>query len=266
MSYNVKVQFFPDEIQLSLYDYRVGDDFEVIKQPQKSKKRRDFDDFTECSEICEQPFNDDKPITKASGEIVSLRSIRRTKQTIYDYARSNMWEWFSTFTFSSDRYDYDVCLARLSNFLSNFKKRYINDLQWLIVPEQHKDGAWHFHGLFIGDLKPFLTSSFESGRYQLESFSFGLTQFERVRDYKRVSGYICKYITKDMHTALKGRKKYLCSRGLARADVKTVSIDLDKKLEFITDNFPDYNIVYFNNSQYLGKQIQYLQLKRRENA
>ena len=70
-------------------------------------------------------------------------SLKRTKQKVYQYARSNYWDWFVTFTFSPDkvdRFSYDACVKLLSKWLNNVR-RDAPDVRYIIVPEQHKSGA-----------------------------------------------------------------------------------------------------------------------------
>lgn len=84
----------------------------------------------------------------------SLRaSMRRSKKQIYYLARSNVWEWFVTLTLDGkkiDRYDFENASKKVRKWFENIKRRKAPDLYYLIVPEQHKDGAWHFHGLLGG--------------------------------------------------------------------------------------------------------------------
>ncbi len=82
----------------------------------------------------------------------SLRSsINRSKRMIYDYGRSNVWDWFFTFTFAPvktfDRFNYEECKTKVTEWFHNVKKRYCKNIKYLIVPEQHESGAWHFHAL-----------------------------------------------------------------------------------------------------------------------
>jgi len=82
----------------------------------------------------------------------SLRSsLNRSKRMIYDYGRSNVWEWFFTFTFDPvttfDRFNYEECKTKVTNWLHYVKKAYCKDMKYLVVPEMHESGAWHFHAL-----------------------------------------------------------------------------------------------------------------------
>lgn len=78
-------------------------------------------------------------------------SLNRSKRMIYDYGRSNIWDWFFTFTFDPvdvfDRFNYEECKSKVTEWLHNVRKRYCKDMKYLVVPEQHESGAWHFHAL-----------------------------------------------------------------------------------------------------------------------
>uniref|UniRef100_UPI001F25B1EF rolling circle replication-associated protein n=1 Tax=Enterocloster aldenensis TaxID=358742 RepID=UPI001F25B1EF len=165
---------------------------------------------------------------------VSDVSLKRTRKKVYDYAKSNEWEWFVTFTFSPDkvdRYDYDECTKKLSKWIKNLKMRSSPALSYLVVPEQHKDGAYHFHGLFSGidDKQIIWTGKYVVKRvpgnrskfvrtkekiYKIGSYKLGWMTATRVREMEKVTSYITKYITKDMLDGLHGRKRYWCSRNL----------------------------------------------------
>ena len=72
---------------------------------------------------------------------------------IYKLACNNKpWDYFVTFTFNSDkvdRYNFSEVSKKLSKWIDNIKQKYgCKDMGYIIVPEKHKDGAWHFHGLF----------------------------------------------------------------------------------------------------------------------
>lgn len=150
-----------------------------------------------------------------------ITSVNRTKNQIYSYARANRWEWFLTLTFSPqevDRKDYAACTKLLSKWLNN-ARRTAPLLKYLVVPEQHKDGAWHFHGLMsnTGSLAFLESGHFtRSGQiiYNLLNYGCGFSTATRVMDMDAVSYYITKYITKDMCALTPGKKRYWHSRNL----------------------------------------------------
>jgi len=56
-----------------------------------------------------------------------ISSANRAKNTVYNYARGNMWDWFITLTFNQekvDRYNYDECSKKLRKWLNNVKTKY----------------------------------------------------------------------------------------------------------------------------------------------
>ena len=227
----------------------------VITYPDLTKQYRIYRNMVGSSDVYPRPPSDRNPfdgkVTKTIlvdinqyVEHVSDVSLKRTKKKVYDYARSNDWEWFVTFTFSRDkvnRYDYDECIKKLSKWLNNLR-RSSPALFYLVVPEQHKDGAYHFHGLFSGiDEKQIvwtgkyvvkrqkgLRSRFVRTRdkiYKIGSYKLGWMTATLVKDKEKVTSYITKYITKDMLNGLYGRKRYWCSRNLVLPLEEVLTLD-----------------------------------------
>ena len=86
----------------------------------------------------------------------SMQSSRsRAKATVRDIALCNHFAYFFTGTLSKDEIDrYDAALVgkRVQTFLKNASYR--KGFQYVLVPELHKDGAIHFHGLCnLGDIR-----------------------------------------------------------------------------------------------------------------
>lgn len=145
---------------------------------------------------------------------------------VYDLARSNDFNWFITLTFDKrkvNRYDYDECSMAIRLFT---KRLYKLGCKWLIVPEQHEKGGYHFHGEVQGDLP--LTPSGKTcyneaaGQqvpiYNLTNYEYGFTTVTKIYDQRRTSSYIAKYLTKKIAVP-KGRKCYWASKSLARPEV-----------------------------------------------
>jgi hypothetical protein len=147
-------------------------------------------------------------------------SASRAKNTVYQIARANAWDWFITLTFDrskTDSSDYDVILKRLHIFLNNLKKRSCPDLKYLIVPELHSDGEhYHFHGLISNcdGLKFKLWKVDKNGNpiFNITNWKWGYTTASRIQDNNKVSSYICKYITKDVDVHLAEKNRYFHSR------------------------------------------------------
>ncbi len=64
-----------------------------------------------------------------------ISSLNRTVNKIYEYARSNHWEYFVTLTFNSniDRYDYDECSKSVKSFLDDIRRNNRN-VRYVLVP------------------------------------------------------------------------------------------------------------------------------------
>lgn len=155
------------------------------------------------------------------------QALCRAKQTLYHLARSNVWEWFVTLTLDPqkiDRYNYDEIAKKVRKWFNNLRRK-APDLYFLIVPERHKDGAWHFHGLLgacSGLVFDFSGKYDKLGRpiYNLSNWGYGWSTATEVSSTDCVSSYVTKYITKDMCDATKGRHRYWVSNNCSRVTPK----------------------------------------------
>ena len=153
-------------------------------------------------------------------------SISRSKSRVYEIAYCNEWDWFFTGTLSPKlvnyRYDLDLFIKDLGKFINNYNSRNPDyKVKYLLIPEQHDDGAWHIHGLISG-INPKDIFINENGYYSWKQYhnKFGYMSFSRIKSLTRVSGYITKYISKFLGTEIQYNKHcYYCSKGLKRADV-----------------------------------------------
>ena len=200
----------------------------------------------------------------------SLRnSCNRTKLKIYEIARSNDWEYFVTWTFNRervDRYDYELLAKHLNKWLDYIKRTIAPNLVYLLVPEQHKDGAYHFHGLLsnVGTMTFIdsgLRTDFKSGNniiYNMVDYYYGFSTATKIRYPERVCGYITKYITKELCSVAVGRKRYWCPHNIDKPEKLFYQMDnnelndiiatLDDKISHVkTVNIPiaSQTITYF---------------------
>lgn len=75
------------------------------------------------------------------------KSISRSKRVIREYALCNDFEWFCTFTISSqyaDRMSLQSCEDNIRRRLKSYKQ-YHKDFKYLLIPEKHEKGGFHFH-------------------------------------------------------------------------------------------------------------------------
>jgi len=173
-----------------------------------------------------------------------MRSLRRAKQGAYDIVHNNKWDYFVTITFNSqvvDRHNYEAVAKKLSQTLNNIKKRKAPNLQYIVVPECHKDGAIHFHGLINGveGLEIYDSGKKDQDRrkiYKSDEFEkLGFTDLSEIRDSSKAGTYILKYMTKSMGFQLEG-KKYWASRGLNKLVIHKIMIgSSEQKKELIED-------------------------------
>lgn len=157
-------------------------------------------------------------------------ALSRARSAVLEYALCNDWDFFCTFTFDErlvrDRFDLGGLVAVLMQWLQNMRKRYYPQLRYLLIPEQHKNGAWHFHGLISGiiasDLPGWAPRKLRKNGY-LEwtdyRSRFGWCSLSPLRDPIAASFYAAKYITKSLaeNSSFKGMHTHYQSRGLCRS-------------------------------------------------
>lgn len=147
---------------------------------------------------------------------------RRAYKKVFDYAICNeqVFDLFITLTLDQeriDRYDMEKIYPKLKNFLSNRVER--KGLKYIIVPELHKDGAVHFHGLINSSAVQLKDSgkrvwdrkslSYGKTIYNVTDWKLGFTTACKLTgDYENVCKYITKYVTKQTEGGLIGGRYY----------------------------------------------------------
>lgn len=157
------------------------------------------------------------------------RSQRRARSKVRRLALANEFRWFVTLTLSPekiDRYDGDEIVRRLGRWCDNMVRRH--GLRYILVPERHKDGAFHFHGFFSDAVR--VTDSGHTddhGRkiYNLPQWTLGFTAaMELYGEYSAAVAYVCKYIGKQDGERPLGRWYY---SGGALAEPRREYADMD---------------------------------------
>ncbi len=157
----------------------------------------------------------------------------RARSMVLQYALCNPWDYFFTGTLDKekfDRHDLDTYQEKLSQFIRDKRKVYQSKFQVLLVPEHHKDGAWHIHGLVYG-LPEEALSEFappaprkliKGGFFNWPDYmrKFGFCSLGRIRDPVATAFYISKYVSKDLarRGGDLGKHLYFHSRPLKRAE------------------------------------------------
>lgn len=176
----------------------------------------------------EPGWESDKPLERSEGrerggEDIE-RSKRRARASVTDLARCNDFAYFVTLTLDAarvDRYDIAASLRPMRVMLDNAVRRH--GLRYILVPEHHKDGAIHFHGLINAGALELVDSGtlrlpdrkqpkkprskkeraqmLENGAqivYNIPDWKLGFsTAIELYGDRNAAIAYVCKYIGKE---------------------------------------------------------------------
>lgn len=266
--YNIKIVHYKDFDEVQFFrnsvicrDDLLIDENGVITKKEKKEKKKYFNPFSgEMEEV----------INMNEQEFYKYVAFKRSKNMIYKLACNNKpWDYFVTFTFNSekvDRYNFSEVSKKLSKWIDNIKQKYgCKDMGYIIVPEKHKDGAWHFHGLFKNcDNLNFIDSGIKDNQgrtiYNISNYKFGFTTATKLSDIDKAVSYILKYISKDLFgDSLKGKKRYWRSKNLEIPAVSTAifegnKIDLMKML--------GHDIDYITSAQSVWNEGTYIQLKK----
>lgn len=251
---NAKVRFYPDKSKVKIACWN-----KPIYVPEGYCKA-EFNFFNKLEEEKNSVASDEatkihkkeaeKPL-KATVDKNRADSMRRAKNKIFEIAIANKWDYMLTFTLDSakiDRYEPEIVLKSVGKWLDNQVQR--NGLCYLIVPELHKDGAIHFHGLARGDLKMKKSGTYKiPGKkkpvkintltrrglkpdsknvkvvYNVESFPYGFsTAVELDENAERVAVYMTKYITKDLQKIF---GSYYKAGGKINRNMEYLLMDID---------------------------------------
>lgn len=218
------------------------------------------------------------------------KSINRTKTKISDYVLCNNFTHFATFTFDpknpkvkneNNRHDFQKMSSLLKNWLKteqlNHFRHHGHKFKYLIVPERHKNGAWHFHALlenyknetenFYTRKNKYITVSElkskkkDKNRKFIVRYKLGRSEIAPIKDKTKMSSYIKKYITKELIQD-KNAKRYWSSRNLKQPEIIENFISESQKIpeQFLTakHDYHDIYIIpkdssYFSFSKYVNK-------------
>ena len=241
--------------------------------------------LTQMNYVKEKGFELDSYIQKNTVNTEKLNNnITRARTTVRELGYCNQWELFFTFTINQQFYDrYNLADFRkvLSQWIRNYNKKYSLKIKYLLIPEQHKDGAWHFHGFLIG-LPISHLKKFEIGDIMGQKIAdkvlagctvynwlayqgkFGFCSLETIRNQERAVNYIIKYITKELAQSVDslGAHLYYASKGLERAE----ELKRGKLLQEIPIDFENEHckITNFSAVDYTAAQLENIILGKYE--
>lgn len=260
--YNCKVKDFGNgQVQTRLYSHVVH----TGKRKSYEKVEKEFEENPFDGELVPVVLDLEQHIKDKERSV--MVSLKRAKAKIYDYARANEWDWFVTLTFDSNkvnRYDYDLCVKKVSKWLKNMQMLCSNHFRYLVVAELHQDGAYHFHGLFADCSELEFADSGHKDRkgrtiYNIGKYNFGFTTATQVGIQEAVSKYVTKYITKEYIEANKGRKKYWNSRNLNLPTETNLLLEGQEKTVLKTELLEELEYFKSVNYQVLNsnRQVRY---------
>ena len=276
-AFNVRVYNYVDGQQIRIYNtcYNCENKDDVFE---KSKQKKEDIDITGVEN--EEIWKNIEKYEPYLGEMLEdwernaqkqrseHNSMSRTVKNIYEITRSNEWEYFVTLTFNPekvDSFDYSEVVKKLSKWLNNLKDRYASDLKYIVVPELHKSGRFHFHGLFadIGSMQ-----LVDSGKrlpdggiiYNIGNYKLGFTTATKIKDTGRVSSYVTKYITKELVAVTKNKKRYWCSRNLDKVFVQEFVLAPDEIKQMLEDLTEHITYCKTVSNELLGKSTKYIEV------
>ena len=152
-------------------------------------------------------------------------NLQRAKSTIKELGLCNDWDYFVTLTLGHewDRQNLKAWHKSLSHWLRNYKRKTGQKITYLLIPERHKDGAWHMHG-FIYGIPPDRLTRNKNGYLDWPDYAkkYGFISLDPIRNLTRASSYNVKYVTKDSTRNVTdyGAHLFYASRGLTRKSVE----------------------------------------------
>lgn len=180
----------------------------------------------------------------------ALEQAFRTKRKIKYYCQSNDFNLFWTLTLDDAKVNarnYTYSRQRLQAWLKYQREKY-GKFDYLFVPELHKSGRIHFHGV-TGKLSPPLLEARypKSSRlikkkgvqiYNAENWGNGFSTVSKIQSREKSASYITKYITKElieMPSAFH-QPRYFVSRGLKQPEIYYEEL-LDEDLSNFVPSF-----------------------------
>lgn len=154
-------------------------------------------------------------------------SRNRAKAAVRDIAFCNHFDYFLTWTLDPkliDRYDPEIVGKKVRSFLMNASNR--KGFLYIVVPELHKDGAIHLHGLCkLGSVRiergvnPYtgkeLSTEHNQPIYNMVDWKLGHSTCIPIdENYQRTCNYLVKYIDKGTDKIF--GKWYYSSRSLVK--------------------------------------------------
>lgn len=196
--------------------------------------------------------------TEAQRAEYGRRARNRAKTKLFDLCLANDFDLFFTLTLNSekiDRYNYKEIVKKLGSYLDNRVRR--KGLKYVIVPETHKDGAYHFHGLCNSEAVRLIDSGKVDKEkrtiFNIADWKLGFTTAVKLSgSYGAVCNYISKYITKQYEGVIGtlGGRYYYHGGKLSNVGYNFLNIDLSCITSEVEHMFYQFHINDSNTDFY----------------
>lgn len=258
MNYNTLLVKYKNSWQLRTYEF-------TIQTDSKEKESK----FETVENEIDNAFAkiDDKYHFEGRSAYVS---VNRSKNKIFYYARSNDWSngYFCTLTIDPKKYnsfDYKTCSDLIKKF-TNYLRNYDSSIYALFVPERHKSGAFHFHGLVSEGLKDFLVYSGHNIHgekiYNCTIWKYGFSNITIVQNTLAVEKYVTKYTTKELLNDTKYQHRYFT---LNLNEASEIRYNLYNHKELYKELIAN-DCVLFCNTDGLYNRVTYCEIKSCEKS
>ena len=258
---NAKVKIYPDKTRCKIICWDkpmyLVDGYEKAEINFFNKIEEEKTALT-STDVARKPEKGENKRDEVKAEKNRADSVKRAKDKIFEIAIANKWEYMITLTLDGDkidRYSKEEVLKVIGKWFDNQVQR--KELKYLVVPELHKDGAIHFHGLVSGKLKMKESGTFKIPNvkkpvkvntltrrglkkdspnvkiiYNVNDFPYGFSTAVKLDGQaERVAVYMTKYITKDLQKIF---GSYYKAGGKIKRNLDYILMDVDfvQMLEF----------------------------------
>lgn len=194
-----------------------------------------------------------RPVTQSEQEERTAKQEFRIKRKIRQLILANPFDYFCTLTLNPEKVnslDYEASKKRLLTWCKNQRDRK-GRFDWLFVPEFHKSGRVHFHGVIGNSQLNFSEAAnqktgksvIRQGRqvYNLLDWKNGFSDCERIENKDKTASYMTKYITKELmsNPNMANKPRYFRSQGLIEPEMTFTDTDDEQYSGFV----PSFGLV-----------------------
>ncbi|WP_142427671.1 rolling circle replication-associated protein [Enterococcus durans] len=177
----------------------------------------------------------------------TLQQAYRIKHKIKYYCQANDFDLFWTLTFNDSKVNaknYPYSKQKLQAWLKYQREKY-GKFGYLFIPELHKSGRVHFHGVTESFAPPLVEARYPKNNrlikkngiqiYNAETWKNGFSTVSKIENKEKSANYITKYITKELINTPSAyhQPRYFVSRGLRKPDISYAELPNDYFEDFV---------------------------------